>query len=83
MQVEIAMRKDVFDNLTVFSAKSGLMGQLSVEQKRFVEKVINDKNQYKYSSTDVINQNLKFIFNAIKYYFYFHSFRWPFGIHLQ
>jgi hypothetical protein len=36
------MRKDVFDNLTAFSTKTEWMDQLSVEQKRFVEKVINE-----------------------------------------
>ena len=38
-QVELAMRKDIFDNLTAFSANTDLMNKLSYEQKRFVEKV--------------------------------------------
>ena len=38
-QVELAMRKDIFDILTAFSANAELMKQLSYEQKRFVEKV--------------------------------------------
>ena len=33
------MRKDIFDNLTAFSANTDLMNKLSYEQKRFVEKV--------------------------------------------
>ena len=37
------MRKDVFDNVTAFHAKGELMEQLSVEQKRYVEKVIIKK----------------------------------------
>ena len=40
--VEIAMRKDVFDNLNAFSSKKGMMDKLSPEQKRFVEKDIVD-----------------------------------------
>ena len=34
------MKKDVFDNLTAFSAKKEMMDKLSPEQKRFVDKVI-------------------------------------------
>jgi len=38
--VELAMRKDIFDNLTAFSANTDLMNKLSYEQKRFVDKEI-------------------------------------------
>ena len=38
--VEIAMRKYVFDNLNAFSLKQDMMDKLSPEQKRFVEKDI-------------------------------------------
>merc|ERR1711894_152104 len=38
--VEVAMRKDVFDNLTAFAAKKEMMDKLSTERTRFVEKAI-------------------------------------------
>ena len=68
------MRKDVFDNVTAFHAKGELMEQLSVEQKRYVEKVIIKKFAlYRKSSKDQIYY-LTIIFNVIKYFFLFWFF---------
>ena len=39
------MRKDIFDNLTAFSANTDLMNKLSYEQKRFVDKVSHESMQ--------------------------------------
>ena len=36
------MRKDVFDNMAALSANQDIMSKLSVEQKRFVDKVPYD-----------------------------------------
>ena len=44
-QVELAMRKDIFDNLTAFAANTDLMNKLSYEQKRFVDKVSYEQMQ--------------------------------------